>query len=92
MLQQDAALGSISTVVLRGSTEGFLDDVERAVNNAINTYKALCRDSRMLAGGGAPEIELARQVGPYLITLGSAALRVYWDVHHITWKCADCIP
>ncbi len=63
VLQQDAVLGSISTVVLRGSTDGFLDDVERAVNNAINTYKSLCRDSRMLAGGGAPEVELARQVG-----------------------------
>ncbi len=63
VLQQDAALGTISTIVLRGSTEGFLDDVERAVNDAINTYKALCRDARMLPGGGAPEIEVARQVG-----------------------------
>lgn len=62
VLQQDAALGTISTIVLRGSTEGFLDDVERAVNDAINTYKALCRDARMLPGGGAPEIEVARQV------------------------------
>ena len=39
VLQQDAALGSISTVVLRGSTEGFLDDVERAVDDGINAYK-----------------------------------------------------
>lgn len=65
VLQQDAALGTISTIVLRGSTEGFLDDVERAVNDAINTYKALCRDARMLPGGGAPEIEVARQVGEF---------------------------
>jgi T-complex protein 1 subunit theta len=36
---QDESLGSVSTVVIRGSTEGFLDDVERAVNDAINTYK-----------------------------------------------------
>lgn len=39
VLQQDSALGSISTVVLRGSTEGFLDDVERAVDDGVNAYK-----------------------------------------------------
>lgn len=39
VLQQDAALGSVSTIVLRGSTEGFLDDVERAVDDGINAYK-----------------------------------------------------
>jgi len=36
---QDAALGSVATVVLRGSTEGFLDDVERAVDDGVNAYK-----------------------------------------------------
>jgi hypothetical protein len=39
VLQQDAALGSVATIVLRGSTEGFLDDVERAVDDGINAYK-----------------------------------------------------
>lgn len=36
---QDASLGSVATVVLRGSTEGFLDDVERAVDDGVNAYK-----------------------------------------------------
>ena len=62
MLRQDDALGRISTIVMRGSTDAFLDDVERAINNGINTYKSLCKDSRMLPGGGAVEMELARQV------------------------------
>lgn len=39
LLQQDSVLGNIATIVLRGSTAGFLDDVERAVNDAINNYK-----------------------------------------------------
>jgi hypothetical protein len=39
VLRQDASLGSISTIVLRGSTEGFLEDVERAVNDGVNAYK-----------------------------------------------------
>lgn len=63
VLRQDSSLGSIATIVLRGSTEGFLDDVERAINDGIDTYKALCKDSRAVPGGGAAEIELARLVG-----------------------------
>ncbi|KAI8470953.1 MAG: chaperonin complex component [Monoraphidium minutum] len=65
VLQQDASMGSVATVVLRGSTEGFLDDVERAVDDGVNAYKALCKDARMLAGGGAAEIEVARRLAEY---------------------------
>lgn len=32
---------SISTVVLRGSTDSILDDLERAVDDGVNTYKVL---------------------------------------------------
>ena len=30
---------SVSTVVLRGSTDSILDDLERAVDDGVNTYK-----------------------------------------------------
>uniref|UniRef100_A0A0C9RPF8 CCT-theta n=1 Tax=Wollemia nobilis TaxID=56998 RepID=A0A0C9RPF8_9CONI len=52
----------VSTVVLRGSTDSILDDLERAVDDGVNTYKAMCRDSRILPGAGATEIELARRL------------------------------
>lgn len=32
---------SISTVVLRGSTDSILDDLERAVDDGVNTYKVI---------------------------------------------------
>ncbi|CAN1271723.1 T-complex protein 1 subunit theta [Linum perenne] len=53
---------SISTVVLRGSTDSILDDLERAVDDGVNTYKAMCRDSRTVPGAAATEIELARRI------------------------------
>ncbi|CAN1245722.1 T-complex protein 1 subunit theta [Linum grandiflorum] len=53
---------SISTVVLRGSTESILDDLERAVDDGVNTYKAMCRDSRTVPGAAATEIELAKRI------------------------------
>lgn len=30
---------SVCTVVLRGSTDSILDDLERAVDDGVNTYK-----------------------------------------------------
>ncbi|KAG6399494.1 hypothetical protein SASPL_140975 [Salvia splendens] len=53
---------SVSTVVLRGSTDSILDDLERAVDDGVNSYKAMCRDSRTVPGAAATEIELAKRL------------------------------
>jgi T-complex protein 1 subunit theta len=55
-------VGQVATVVLRGSTDQFLDDVERAVDDGVNSYRALGRDARALPAGGAVEAELARRL------------------------------
>ncbi|XP_063059373.1 T-complex protein 1 subunit theta isoform X2 [Engraulis encrasicolus] len=57
--------GAISTVVIRGSTDNLMDDIERAVADGVNTFKALVRDQRLLPGGGATEIELANKITSY---------------------------
>lgn len=36
---------AISTVVIRGSTDNLLDDIERAVDDGVNTFKVLVRVS-----------------------------------------------
>ena len=33
----------MSTVVVRGSTDNIMDDIERAVDDGVNTFKALAR-------------------------------------------------
>ncbi|KAL2455427.1 T-complex protein 1 subunit theta [Forsythia ovata] len=61
---------SVSTIVLRGSTDSILDDLERAVDDGVNTYKlkfpdqenGLAEDSRIIPGAAATEIELARRL------------------------------
>ncbi|KAM9200939.1 T-complex protein 1 subunit theta [Dugong dugon] len=57
--------GAISTIVLRGSTDNLMDDIERAIDDGVNTFKVLTRDRRLVPGGGATEIELAKQITSY---------------------------
>lgn len=38
--------GAISTVVIRGSTDNLMDDIERAVDDGVNTFKVLVRVSQ----------------------------------------------
>ncbi|KMZ68381.1 T-complex protein 1 subunit theta [Zostera marina] len=62
VVKNEGGGNSVSTVLLRGSTESILDDLERAVDDGVNTYKAMCKDSRIIPGAAATEIELARRL------------------------------
>uniref|UniRef100_A0A7S3D0A2 CCT-theta n=1 Tax=Palpitomonas bilix TaxID=652834 RepID=A0A7S3D0A2_9EUKA len=62
VFRRDDELSRISTVVIRGATNNFLNDIERSLEDAVNTYKQICKDGRFVPGGGAVESELARLV------------------------------
>jgi T-complex protein 1 subunit theta len=55
----------LSTIVIRASTQNLLDDFERAIDDGVNVYKVLCRDSRLVAGAGACDIELAKRLAQF---------------------------
>lgn len=59
----------IATIVVRGSTDNYMDDIERAVDDGVNTFKGMTRDGRFLPGAGAVEIELAQHLSAYADTL-----------------------
>ena len=42
-----------------------MDDIERTVDDGINTFKCLTKDARFVPGAGATEIELAKQLSSY---------------------------
>ena len=42
-----------------------MDDIERTVDDGVNTFKSLTKDGRFVPGAGATEIELAKQLSSY---------------------------
>ena len=65
---EDAATG-VATVVLRASTENILDDLERAVDDAVNVFRATAKDGRFVPGACACELEMSRRLKAHARTL-----------------------
>ena len=61
----DSSESKIATIVIRGATENYMDDIERAIDDGVNVYKGLCRDGRLVPGAGAIEMELAKQINTF---------------------------
>lgn len=58
--------GRLATIVLRGSTQNSLDDLERSIEDAVNTVRTLVtRDDRVVPGGGACEMALSRALSKF---------------------------
>ncbi|SFR35328.1 thermosome [Halogeometricum limi] len=53
------------TMLLRGSTDHVVDELERGVEDALDVVATTVSDGRVLAGGGAIEVELASRLRNY---------------------------
>ncbi len=57
------------TILVRGGTEHVVDEVKRAMEDAIGDVAAALKNGKVVGGAGAPEIELARQLRKYAESL-----------------------
>ncbi|MBW3003465.1 TCP-1/cpn60 chaperonin family protein, partial [Candidatus Woesearchaeota archaeon] len=57
------------TILVRGGTSHVVDEVKRAIEDAIGDLAAALRVGKVVAGAGAPEIELARNLRKFAETL-----------------------
>ncbi len=57
------------TILVRGGTEHVVDEICRAIDDAIGDVVAALKDKKVVGGAGAPEVELARRLRQYADTL-----------------------
>ncbi|NYB52340.1 MAG: TCP-1/cpn60 chaperonin family protein [Methanobacteriaceae archaeon] len=57
------------SLILRGSTRHVAEEIERAVEDAIGVVSATLEDGKVVAGGGAPEIAIAKGLKEYADTI-----------------------
>lgn len=63
--QEENSTSRTATVLIRGATQQHLDDIERAIDDGVNSVKALLQDNRLLPGAGAVEAELIKLITQY---------------------------
>lgn len=57
------------TILIRGGSEHLIDETERAVEDALGDIAVLLKDSKVVSGGGAIEMELSKMLKQYAQTL-----------------------
>ncbi len=58
------------SILLRGGTEHVVDELERGMYDALRVTACAVEDGKYVAGGGAPEIELAMRLRDYAASIG----------------------
>jgi thermosome len=58
------------SILIRGGTEHVVDEVERALHDALKVVSVAVEDGLVVAGGGAPEMEIALKLRDYGQSVG----------------------
>lgn len=58
------------SIILRGGTEHVVDELERAMEDALRVVGVVVEDKMLVPGAGAPEVELALRLREYAATVG----------------------
>jgi len=57
------------TILIRGGTKRLVDEAERSIKDALNVVKDVIIEPKIVAGGGAPEIQVSLALRDYAKTL-----------------------
>jgi len=58
------------TIMIRGGSEHVVDEAERSLHDALCVVRNSVEDGKVVAGGGAPEAELAKRLKDYAVKVG----------------------
>ncbi|RMZ82050.1 hypothetical protein DV737_g2169, partial [Chaetothyriales sp. CBS 132003] len=82
----DSSTARTCTIVLRGATQNYLDDVERAIDDGVNVVKAITKDARLVPGAGATEMQLIERISTFADKtpgLAQYAIRKYAEAFEV---------
>jgi thermosome len=57
------------TILIRGGSQRIVDEAERSVHDALCVVRDVVQEPKVVAGGGAPELEVSRMLKKYAETL-----------------------
>jgi thermosome len=57
------------TILIRGATQRIIDEAERSIHDALCVVRDIVEEPKVVAGGGAPEMEISRVLKKYAETL-----------------------
>ncbi len=56
-------------IVIRGGTQRIVDEAERSIHDALSAVRDVVQETKILAGGGAPEMEISKTLRNFAETL-----------------------
>lgn len=83
---KDAMDPKAVTILVRGSTEHFVDEVDRSVEDAVGAVASAVEDGKIVFGGGAPESEIANRLRKFAQTFSGReqlAIKAFADAMEI---------
>ncbi|KAF1743535.1 hypothetical protein MXB_1399, partial [Myxobolus squamalis] len=90
IFSQEKEENAIATIIVRGSSDNVLDDLELSIDDGINCYKSLTMNGKLLPGAGATEISLCvklDQGSNDCVGLDKHALSKFCDALKNTARC-----
>ncbi len=86
---RDCANPKAVTVVIRGGSSQVVDEAERALHDALCVVRNAVQDKKIVAGGGAPEVEVAKGLREFAGTIGGReqiAIEIFADALEVIPK------
>ncbi len=76
----------LATLVIRGSTMNFLENIERVIEDGVNVYRNTCKDPNFVPGAGAIEMFLSNGIknfGKTVTSLDQYAIKKFGEAFEV---------
>jgi T-complex protein 1 subunit theta len=65
VIVRESEENKLATIITRGSTMNYLENIERIIEDGVNVYRNTCKDPNFVPGAGAIEMFLSNGIKNY---------------------------